>query len=342
MLVGSMGSIMLGAIAIKTQTSTPRLRDPFDPKRPRKIVPPHVSFSACPSSMPIVRSLKGVRYYTDSASTIIDENLRKANIAENKPLVDFVETVEMTAAAWLSAQGEDQKPAECGLGLLRQWAAGSAMLGRFNAQGQGSQRWNATGLAIAYLALRHALPDRHDPVIGAWFLRLGEVCRDQGAGLRNNHFNWTAAAIAASAVAANSRELWAWGIAATRRCINEIRQDGSLPLELSRGPKALNYHSFAVAPLFLVAELARANGVDLYSYGDGAIGRLARFTLRNLDAPGEIAKLAGVKQDKHTPLHWIEIWARRGGGVEAERLAARRRTVIDSYMGGNQTLLFGG
>lgn len=342
MLVGSMGSIVLGAIAIKAQTSISRLRDPFDPKRPRKILPPHVRFSACPSSMPIVRHLDGVRYYTDAASTIIDENLRKANVAANKPLMDFVETVEISAAAWLSAQGEDRKPADCGLGLLRQWAAGNAMLGRFNVQGQGSRRWNATGLAIAYLALRHALPNRHDPVIAAWFARLGEVCREQGAGLRNNHFNWTAAAVAASAVAANSRELWEWGIAATRRCIDEIRQDGSLSLELSRGPKALNYHSFAVAPLFLVAELARANGIELYSYGDGAIGRLARFTLRNFTAPGEIVKLAGVKQDKHLPLHWMEIWARRGGGVEAERSAARRRPVIDSYMGGNQTLLFGG
>jgi len=44
--------------------------------------------------------------------------------------------------------------------------------------------------------------------------------------------------------------------------IDEIAADGTLPLEMGRGQRALHYHLFALAPLVTMAELAAANGED--------------------------------------------------------------------------------
>jgi poly(beta-D-mannuronate) lyase len=335
--VSSLATLMLSANA-----DTVRLADPFDPRRRRRVAPPAVAAPACPLSLPVVRGVIGVRYYTDEQSTIIDPVLRARNVAANKSLADYVATVQAMSAAWLSSRGTDRAAAACGLKLLGQWAAGGALLGRFNGQGRGSQRWNATGLGIAYLALRHAAPGKSDPAVAAWLGRVGASCRYAGEALKNNHLNWTAAAVAACAVAANNQNLWCWAIAAARRGIAEIAPDGSLPLEIARGSHALGYHNFALTPLLVVAELALVNGIDLYAYNDHALGRLAAFTLRNVADPAAVTRLTGAAQEKQGNLPWLEIWARRNpGDAAAQRFVRRQRPVTFAYAGGNQTLLFG-
>jgi poly(beta-D-mannuronate) lyase len=329
----------LGATAVGGRCR--RLVDPFVPQRPRRSASLQLDSWICSASTPVVRDVIGIRYYTDQHSTVIDEKLRASNAAANKPLADFVGLVEEAAAAWLASGGTNRPAAKCGLQILSRWAAEGGLLGRVNEQGKSSRRWNTTGLAVAYLALRHTLPEVNAPNIEDWFRRLAEVCRADGERLRNNHLNWTAAAVAASAVAADDQRQWKWAIATARRCIDAIAVDGSLPLELVRGSHALGYHSFALSPLFLIAELARANGEDLYNYSNGGIGRLANFVLRNVAAPNEVIRLTGRQPDKLGTLPWLEIWVRRGGGAVAERLAERQRPVTFAYLGGNQTLLFG-
>lgn len=317
------------------------LADPFDPARPRRIDIRPMAAPACGGSFPVVESVVGVGYYVDKSHSVIDEDKRTANVAINKPLIDYVAQVEASVAAWLASRGQSQEAAGCGLRLLRAWAQGDALMGKFNEQGRGTRRWNATALAISYLALRHALPDRHDPAIAVWLARLGLGCRADGERLKNNHLNWTASAVAACAVGANDRTAFDWAVAAARRGIGEIQPDGSLPLELARGSRALNYHSFALGPLLLVAELAGANGIDLYSEGNGALARLAAFILRNNADPAEVARLAHASQEWSGFMPWIELWARRSGDAAAVALAARTRPINFPYLGGNQTLLFG-
>ncbi len=104
---------------------------------------------------------------------------------------------------------------------------------------------------------------------------------------------------------------------------------------------ALGYHSFALSPLLLIAELGLANGIDLYAQDNRALERLARFIVTNARDTSAVAKLAGAKQ-KWNPakLPWSVIGARRFSG-ETTRMLSTMKDATDSYMGGDQRILFG-
>ena len=56
-----------------------------------------------------------------------------------------------------------------------------------------------------------------------------------------------------------------WAMAAYDNGVNQIRPDGTLPLEMARGRRAFHYHLYALAPLVLLAEFGEANQLDLYA-----------------------------------------------------------------------------
>jgi poly(beta-D-mannuronate) lyase len=66
---------------------------------------------------------------------------------------------------------------------------------------------------------------------------------------------------------------------------------------MARAGRTLHYHLYALAPLIMIAELAEANGIDLYSYNNGAIHRLVNLCIAGLRDPAIFAKATGVQQD---------------------------------------------
>jgi poly(beta-D-mannuronate) lyase len=143
--------------------------------------------------------------------------------------------------------------------------------------------------------------------------------------------------------------------------LREMRADGSLPLETAHGPRALWYQRHAVASLVMIAELAEAQGYDLFSVEvDGK--RLAHaidFLLGALAEPNRLATYAPERQDLgflearpsgRNAMAWLEPWQRRAvpGALSADGLATgdvvttlfARRPLIDEISGGNLTCLF--
>ncbi len=59
--------------------------------------------------------------------------------------------------------------------------------------------------------------------------------------------------------------------------LDQVTPTGDLPMELSRGSRALEYHLFALAPLATLDLMGRANGVDLDEENSDALGRLVQF-----------------------------------------------------------------
>ena len=154
----------------------------------------------------------------------------------------------------------------------------------------------------------------------------------------------TAMAVMAAAVAAQDRRLWDWGLFRARWGLGEVNEDGALPLELARGKGALAAHAYATASLVLAAELAAANGVDLYSEKNSALHRLARRTLDGLDDQGYFAARTGELQDMAavTPwLGWIEPYFARFPEQARPALLARLRPLVNPALGGDLTLTFG-
>ena len=66
--------------------------------------------------------------------------------------------------------------------------------------------------------------------------------------------------------------------------LETIRQDGSMPSETRRGSMALNYQNQGITDIVLIAEMAAAIGIDLYSYKNKSgqdIHDVAEFVIRS-------------------------------------------------------------
>jgi hypothetical protein len=98
----------------------------------------------------------------------------------------------------------------------------------------------------------------------------------------NNHYYWAGFAVMAAGIAADDRKLFDWGVSTYNEAMSRIQPDGTLPLEMARGQRALHYHVFALAPLTMMAEMGYANGLDLYNANNGALKRLIDVTAAGL------------------------------------------------------------
>jgi poly(beta-D-mannuronate) lyase len=259
-------------------------------------------------------------------------------------LTAFTAAVQASSDNWLATGSNGS--AACGLTHLGKWAAAGALQGNFTEQAKANRRFNLAGLSVAYLALRHSPASSGSAaVIGQWFEDVALVCAADESRLENNLLYWLGAGLCGSAIANQNAALFTRGVAMARRGIAEIAADGSLPREVARGPRALTYHSFALSPLLMVAELALANGVDLYGENNAGLQRLTKFTIANIVDSSNLAEMAGAPQiwtgstDNTVP--WIEMARTRFADSWLVENAHRLSPVKYPFLGGNQTLLFG-
>ena len=63
---------------------------------------------------------------------------------------------------------------------------------------------------------------------------------------RNNHYYWTGVGIMATALATRDAGLLRTAQAIYRKGIDDIQADGSLPMEMARGARALHYHDLSL------------------------------------------------------------------------------------------------
>jgi poly(beta-D-mannuronate) lyase len=147
------------------------------------------------------------------------------------------------------------------------------------------QGWVIGAIAISYLKVRDSglVRSQQKKDILAWIVAVVQQtvnCYDtrkqkETGDSQNNHLYWAGVEIAAAGIAANDRKLFDWGMDAYRAGVAGIESDGSLPLEMKRGQRALHYHLFAVSPLVYLAEFGEDNGLNLYAEHNYALKKLA-------------------------------------------------------------------
>ncbi len=307
---------------------------------------------ACPDAPAVVRDLAFEHFYDDAASTRVDA-ARYARYQEAAaPIRRYERAIVDMANRWMRARPADPAPAHCAVRWLDSWARGDALLGHATAQGGYVRQWSLAALALAWLQLRQA-PGIEAAAAGRivrWLAALATAMRPpyEAAQAGNNLAYWAGLAAAATAIAADDRALLDWGIARYRAGIAEIAPDGTLPRELARQSKALHYHLFALAPLVMIAELAAANGLDLYAARDGAIHRLARRALEGVADPSFFVARTGAAQDSPDGgppgaqhLAWIEPYFARFPAERRDTLLARFRPLAMTWLGGDMTLAYG-
>ncbi len=296
---------------------------------------------ACPAPPPAIRDLALTRFYADSKGSEVDPALAEKHKAETAPLTAFLRHVTSHAdKAWTRTKIEDQVSAAlCGLAWLEAWARGGGLLGRMDtAQAQSERKWDFTGAALAFLKLKPFATDAQRRTITPWLIKLGDAAwadLAQPGKKHNNHWYWLGLGLGAAALADDNPKYWELARSIMTDAARDIAPDGSLPMELARGSRALHYHAFALMPLVALATLAAAKGEDFYALGAdakgiGALDRLAALTARGLADPAVFDTLARVPQERpvNAGAGWAQLYtatrgARLGEGLDAARLGVK-------------------
>lgn len=289
------------------------------------------AWSACGPVPQAVQDIDANSYYSDSRRSVVDPERKARNEAAVKPVNDYLDGVARAADAF--QRGGDAQDARCALGWLDGWAGQAALLGVMSTeQSFYTRKWTLAGLALSYARVRAAAAPAQRARIDAWLLRLADATirhSDAHKGVRNNHYYWEGLAVSATGAVTGDARCLAWGRKVFDHAMGQVQADGSLPLEMARGRKALSYHLYAAAPLAMMASI-----LDLDA---PALDRLVAFSVAAVSDPAALALASGVEQERPSGVPgWIAIYLRHGGRVApAPRIPEHN---WDARMGGDRSL----
>ncbi|GAA5173037.1 alginate lyase family protein [Viridibacterium curvum] len=263
---------------------------------------PSLAQATCPDAPTAIRDIEANSFYTDAHHSLIDKALEKQYHDNIAPLEDFLRQVAAMADQRLEKQ--DLDAGRCALAWLDSWAAGGAMQGRMingrgDTQAQYERKWMLAGLSVAYLKVRDlATPDQARR-IAPWMQDIADqslALFDSPKHKRNNHYYWVGLAVMGTAVATDSKPHLDKARSVFDKALGDVDDDGTLPMEMDRAGMALHYHNFALAPLVVMAELARLRGEDWYARRDGRLQKLLARVEGGIADPAWFQQRTGVKQ----------------------------------------------
>ena len=322
------------------------LRSPWD-VQPVRVADAPYKFKV---SAALPRDIVAADYYSDPKHSIIDPVRYAAYNAAEKAFHDTMRVAEAAADNFQSTGS--RTAAEAAFRVLALNAQAGAMTGKMSSnQAYYVQNWTLSGLAIVWLKVRSAEPGTPEErqTVASWLNQvagstLGYFNRGRAKGssdARNNHFGWAGLSVMSAGIASNDKAMFNWGVAAYDDGIGRIQPDGTLPLEMARGQRALHYHLFALAPLVTMAEMGAANGLDLYARNDGALTRLINRAVSGLQDNRFFAEKAGIAQDtpadgkiKSEDIIYLQPYLRRFPNPDFSRLLQSATLRPYSYLGG--------
>ena len=286
---------------------------------------------ACEPPPPAVIDIDANSYYTDSHHSVIDPALKARNEAATKPLNDYLNVVARSASAW--QQRHKDGDARCALDWLSAWAGQNAMLGKMSSQqSYYTRKWTLAGLALSYARVQQAATPEQRKRIEDWLLALANATiehSDAHKGVRNNHYYWEGLAVTATGAVTHNQRCLDWGRKVFDHAMSQVEADGSLPLEVARAKRALNYHLFAAAPLVMIASILDIQAAPL--------DRLVAFSMSNVADPSTLEKMTGFEQERPGGAPgWIAIYLRHGGKLAAPVNIPDKNW--DARMGGDRNL----
>ena len=273
----------------------------------------------CPDPPPLSKSMNVDGYYSDAHHSIVDPKALEAQRKATEAPTHLGEWSSQAADAYRTHGS--RAAAACVYALLDAAARAHAWAGSMpTAQGSYEQKWLLASVSIAYLKVRSSgvgTPDQ-EKEIRKWLGTVATSAIDYvqqkesnpKSDAWSNHRYWAGLAVCAAGIAIGDHSDYEWGIGSYKAGVELIGPDGVLPREMARAGRALHYHIYALAPLVMIAEMAEANGLDLYSYKNGAIHRLVRVCIAGLQNPGIFQKAAGAVQEDADVTSGIHIgWA---------------------------------
>jgi poly(beta-D-mannuronate) lyase len=322
------------------------LRSPWDGKH----VPLTGSAYSCPAIAHLTPDLVTDGFYRldDPTHSIIDPVRQEAYRKSSGAVKDV--GMAIVAAADDYRNTGSRSAAQCAMTQILTLAQDHALVGKMSSnQAYYVQGWVAGAIAIAYLKIREAgfATAPQTEAVANWLQSVGEQTKQYydahkkaGHGdSQNNHLYWAGVELAAVGIVANDRKDFDWAMAAYDNGVDQIQPDGSLPLEMARGGRALHYHLYALAPLVLLAEFGEVNHLDLYAHANGALHRLVNFSVGGVQDPAPFVKATGVQQELSKPLSgdqigWAPPYLQRFPNPALERMVQAAPSLSVYYLGG--------
>jgi poly(beta-D-mannuronate) lyase len=328
-----------------TAPAAPRLRSPWNGTHIKLTSVPYT----CPAVSHLSPDLTTDRFYSDSKSSIIDPDKWKAYVASSGPYKTLGQRIVDAADAYRTTGSRDA--AECSIRHMEAAATDGAFTGKMSSnQAYYVQGWVIGAIAIAYLKVRGSglIHRKQQQEILPWMVKVVQQTEDyydtrrrkEAGDSENNHLYWAGVEISAAGIAANNRQLFHWGMEAYHTGVAEIQPDGSLPLEMKRGQRALHYHLFAAAPLVYLAEFGEDNGLNLYAEHNYALKKLAALSAQGMVDNSFFVRATGIMQDtpKGSPtaeqISWAKIYAARFPDSVISKLLAQAPSLSYMYLGG--------
>ncbi|MFJ4068075.1 polysaccharide lyase [Pseudomonas sp. NPDC089996] len=248
-----------------------------------------------------------------------------------------------------------KKPQDANMALacqdqwLQHWAEAGALLNPdASGTGMAARKWALAAMAGAVLLTQSASDGKLqlNETQRSWFTRLGEQVireydpRRSASGVYfNNHDYWAAWAVAATGMLVERDDFIRWADGNLRRGLAQaVRANNGnyayLPLEVARSKLAANYSQYALVPLVLLAESARANGLPWSSDDQQTLDLLANFAARTVLDPGDLPELKGQSQADVAPykMAWlIPFLQRNPGHALARQLYDSEDGEVDNY-----------
>ncbi len=309
-------------------------------------------------AIPVVSLGYPSRYTADSKTrSDFDESGNAAVEAALGPIDDFITDLARESNRAQTREGESAtKSADCVLDRIAAWAKVDA-LSDIKTEAAGiSVPSRVGGIAFAYAnALPFATDDaERKALIEGWLASRADQTMtffDNEApprASRNNLRAWAALAVARIGLSLNDDLMVEWADASVRLVACSANEDGSLPLEMERGPLALHYHIHAVGPLAVTAALLESTGADLFAACERAIPRSVGFMLRALEDPGLVTALSGEVQSFEKgkekldafEIAWAKAYLAHVDDPALADLAAEFEQLSNSKFGGDQSLLW--
>lgn len=331
------------AAGISTLFAAPAqpLRSPWDGSPVKSTDIPY----ACPAIAHLTPDLVTEGFYRldDPTHSIIDP-VRQEAYRKSSGKVKEV-GMEIVKAADNYRTTGSRHAAQCAMAQIIVLAQEHSLAGRMSSnQAYYVQGWVGGAIAIAYLKIREtglATPQQAETIAG-WLQIIGEQTRnyyDSRAHSKNNHLYWAGVELAAIGVVADNRDDFKWAVAAYDAGADQIQSDGTLPLEMARGKRALHYHLYALAPLVMIAEFGEANHMDLYAHDNGAIHRLVNVSVAGLQDPAVFIKATGINQEvpkvaTGDQIGWAPPYLRRFPNPALDRMVQAAPDLSVYYLGG--------
>jgi poly(beta-D-mannuronate) lyase len=308
-----------------------------------------------PAPAPVLGLAFDSRYADDSATrSEIDPGAASEATDALRPVDDFLRDLARLANAALD--GSDPEAGPCLLAQVAAWAEADALAELGSPTARLTVGARLAGFALVLLQVPPG-DEGTMALVDGWLTRrlteqiaFWEEEAPDGAR-RGNLRAWAALAAAATAARTGEPAFRYWAAASAAYVLCTAAPDGHLPQEMGRGRLALQYQLHAITPLVVTALLLERQGLPLTGVCGAALDRAVGFALTDLGDGAQSAALSGAVQsffdgsDRLEDFHlaFLEAYLSLSGAAhaaEAEALAAPRRPMNYSKLGGNQTLIW--